>query len=162
MTCPRCLGNAHGHGSRNRHVILDGQKQWYFVHRGLCVGECQRSFTVLLPFMLPNKHYSGPEIEKVLVDFEEGATVNSVETDAEESTIQRWKRQFSSVIPVLCTQLEALAYKFFLIDTSLTTLPDRPLTRLKKAVGLLEESHLGWTILGRSYFRSLSYPVCIG
>jgi len=112
--------------------------------------------------MLPHKHYSGPEIEKVLSAFEEGATVNSVETGAEESTLRRWKRQFSSVIPVLSVQLEALAYKFFLKETSLSALPDRPLWRLKRALGLVEEIYPGWTILGRSFFRSLAHPLCLG
>jgi hypothetical protein len=112
--------------------------------------------------MLPNKHYSGPEIEQVLVAVEEGTPINSVATYAEESTIQRWKRQFSSVIPVLCAQLEALAYMLFMEKTSLSSLPDRPLSRLKKALGHLEKHRPEWTLLGRSYFRALAHPVCIG
>ena len=162
LICPRCLGVAHGHGSRKRHVIRNGQKYWYRVPRGLCVGKCKRSFTVLLPFMLPHKYYSGPEIEKVLSAFEEGATVNSVETSAEESTIQRWKQQFHSLIPILSEQLEELAHKFFHKETSLSTLPERPLWRLKRALGLVEEPNPHWTILARSFFWALAHPLCIG
>ena len=162
MICPRCLGAAHGHGSRKRHVIRNGEKCWHRVRRGQCIGKCERSFTVLLPFMLPHKHYSGPEIEEVLSTVEEGVAVNHVATWAEESTLHRWIRQFGSMIPVLSAQLEALAYKFFLKEVSLSILSDRPLTRLKRALGLVEEPYPKSTILGRSFFRALAYPHCVG
>jgi erythromycin esterase-like protein len=112
--------------------------------------------------MLPFKHYSGPEIEEVLFAFEEGATVNSVATGAEESTLQRWKKQFHSLIPILSEQLEALASKFFLKETSLSRIPDRPLRRLKRALGLVEEPDLDWTLLGRSFVWAQAHPLCIG
>ena len=117
---------------------------------------------MLLPFMLPHKHYSGPEIEEVLSVFEAGASVNSVETGAEESTLQRWKQQFRSLIPLLSGQLEELAHQFFDKKTSLSIIPDRPLWRLKRALGLLEAPDPGWTILGRSFFLALAHPLCLG
>lgn len=113
--------------------------------------------------MLPSKHYSAPEIEGVMAAFEAGVPVNSVETGAEESTLRRWKRQFRTVIPVLCSKLEALAQEFFEKETSLISLPASPLGRLKIALGLLEYPHPVWSVLGRAFFRAmLSHPLCLG
>jgi len=159
--CPRCFSPAHGHGTRKRHVIRNGEKCWYRVQRGLCIGKCRRSFTMLLPFMLPDKHYSGPEIEEALSDFEEGVVVNRVETGAEESTLRRWKRQFRSTIPILTTKIEALVQCWFQKTLPLST-TDSPLGRLKKALELVEVFPSGWTILAWSFFQALAHPLCLG
>jgi hypothetical protein len=116
---------------------------------------------MLLPFMLPDKHYSGPEIEEALSDFEEGVVVNRVETGAEESTLRRWKRQFRSTIPILTTKIEALVQCWFQKTLPLST-TDSPLGRLKKALELVEVFPSGWTILAWSFFQALAHPLCLG
>jgi hypothetical protein len=52
----------------------------------------------LLPdFLLPNKHYSGNEVESVIID---SATepVNNIDTEASEPTVRRWIKQIGERI----------------------------------------------------------------
>ena len=144
-------------------MIQAGKKVWYRIRRYLCVGDCKKSCTSLLPFMLPHKHYNAFDIEGALVAFEKTIHINRVETGAEESTLRRWKRQFRTVIPVLCSKLEVLAKEFFKKETSLVSLPSSPMRRLKLALDLLESPYPQWSILGRAFFRAmLSHPLCLG
>ncbi|MDR1481496.1 MAG: DUF6431 domain-containing protein, partial [Synergistaceae bacterium] len=69
---------------------------------------CGKTFTLLLPNMLPYKHYAAKEIEKVLLNQEE-PSCEPHECCAEESTLQRWKREFPEILTALASRLELLA-----------------------------------------------------
>jgi len=56
------------------------------------------AFHALLPdFLLPHKHYSGNEVEGVIID---SATepVSRIDTEASESTVRRWIKQINERI----------------------------------------------------------------
>ena len=114
-SCPSCgCEKLHKHGKRDRHVIEHGKKfgtqctVWYSVQRFLCTEyKCGKTFTLLLPNMLPHKHYAAPEIEQVLQKQEDPAAPHH-ECGAEESTLRRWKREFPEKLSALAAYLESL------------------------------------------------------
>jgi len=129
-TCPYCDSKKiHKYGKRDRHVI-EKEKVWYQVQRYHCTNyECGVYFTLLLPNMLPHKHYAAPEIEQVLKKQEDPAAPNH-ECGAEESTLRRWMREFPQKLSGLAAFLESLA------NISQTRLI-APLQRIYDALGLL-------------------------
>jgi len=129
-TCPYCGSKKiHKYGKRNRHVI-EKEKVWYKVQRYHCINyECGVYFTLLLPNMLPHKHYAAPEIEQVLKKQEDPAAPHH-ECGAEESTLRRWMREFPPKLSGLAAFLESLA------NISQTCLI-APLQRIYYALSLL-------------------------
>jgi hypothetical protein len=101
--------------------------------------------------MLPHKHYAAYEIEQVLQK-QEDPTVPPHECGAEESTLQRWKREFPEKLSALAASLESLAnaFEFRLVP---------PLQRIYKALNLLVrppplQNRLAW-----AFFLGTSHPV---
>jgi hypothetical protein len=66
-----------------------------------------RSHALLPDFLLPRKHYSGNEIESVLID---SATVpaGEIETEAGESTVKRWISEVGEKVKGACGLLKYL------------------------------------------------------
>ena len=58
---------------------------------------CRKWHALLPEFLLPHKHYSGNEVESVIID---SATevVKLIETSASESTVRRWIKQITERI----------------------------------------------------------------
>ena len=141
----------HKHGSRKRHVIERG-KTWHQVQRFRCTHcEHSRTFTVLLPNMLPHKHYAAPEIEQVLQN-QEDPTSPPQECGAEESTLRRWMLEFPSKLSELAASLESL------VNVFITRLVP-PLQRAYNALSLLvcpppNKNRLAWI-----FFVSKFHPV---
>ena len=128
-----CGGNLHKHGKRKRHVIEQGEKVWYFVQRLHCPA-CRKTFTLLPGNMMPNKHYAAPEIEQVLKK-QEDPEEPPHNCEAKESTLRRWLREFSQILPYLTSRLLILAGAsnfFFSTATPLQQL-DKALARFVKA-----------------------------
>ena len=62
----------------------------------------------MLPdFLLPRKHYSGNEIESVIID-SETLPANQIETEASEATVKRWIKQIGERIKRAVSQLKYL------------------------------------------------------
>jgi hypothetical protein len=59
--------------------------------------ECKKWHALLPDFLLPNKHYSGNEIESVIID-SASVPVNQIETEASEATVYRWIGQIGGRI----------------------------------------------------------------
>jgi hypothetical protein len=59
--------------------------------------KCRKWHALLPDFLLPRKHYSGNEIESVIID---GGTmsVSQIDTEASESTVRRWLNQIGERI----------------------------------------------------------------
>ena len=130
--CPFCGGKLHKHGTRKRHVIKGREKIWYDVQRFRCLNDdCRKTFTLLLPNMLPYKHYAAPEIEQVLQK-QEDPEAPLHECGAEESTLRRWKHEFPEVLNALAFRLESLA----IITISLISKAS-PLQRVYNALSLV-------------------------
>jgi hypothetical protein len=53
---------------------------------------CKKWHALLPDFLLPGKHYSGNEIESVIID-NETVPINQIETEASEVTVRRWIKQ---------------------------------------------------------------------
>ena len=79
--------------------------------------KCKKWHAVLPDFLLPDKHYSGNEIESVIID--SGATgIKQIETDASEATVRRWIKQIGErVTRAICI----LKYIFGVSETSIKT-----------------------------------------
>ena len=154
VRCPYCGSEKfHKHGSRKRHVI-ERVKTWYQVQRFRCTHCCEhRTFTVLLPNMLPHKHYAAPEIEQVLQN-QEDPTSSPHECGAEESTLRRWAREFPSKLSAFAALLELLA------NVSVTRLL-APLQRVYNALGLLVRPPANQCRLAWAFFVNKYHPVCV-
>jgi hypothetical protein len=69
----------------------------------LCTNpDCKKTHVVIPDFLNPYKRYVGAEIEASI----EQAT--TVVTDAEESTVRRWKKQFAQRLPDILNALVRL------------------------------------------------------
>ena len=59
--------------------------------------KCRICHSLQPDFLLPRKHYSGNEIESVIID-SESVPVNQIDTQASESTVRRWIRNVGAKI----------------------------------------------------------------
>jgi len=162
-TCPRCGGRLTGHGTRERHVIENGVKIWFRVRRRRCKdAKCKTSCTQLLPNMLPHKHYCAADVEEVLRAAETHTPTSELQTTADESTLRRWRNEFSAMLDVLSGTLESIATAVRRPVKPLLQMAKAPLARLREAVTALEELPAGWTYLSRAYFWRRTHPLCLG
>jgi hypothetical protein len=115
--------------------------------------------------MLPRKHYAAPEIEAVLDEAENGGLEPSLaaapETHAEESTLRRWIKEFSVLLPIMAGWLEQMAETPGMTGASLVRLSDRPLRRIRRAVEALQELPSGVSRLAYAFEILTSHPVCL-
>lgn len=89
IRCEICLQPMAIHSHYSRGIKEAGQRI------AIAIVWCEKcgKFHALLPdFLLPHKHYSGNEVEYVVI---EGATepVKLIDTAASESTVRRWLKQ---------------------------------------------------------------------
>ena len=134
---------------------LSRKKKWYSVQRFRC-SSCGKTFTQLLPNMLPRKHYAAPEIEQVLRKHEDPAAPIAC-CGAEESTLNRWKLEFPEILTALTFKLCSMANATMSLISAA-----RPLQRLYDALKLLlrpppEGSYLAW-----AFYVSKTHPVHVG
>jgi len=87
--CRLCLDTMTIHSHYERGIKETGERIT------ITIVWCERcgEYHALLPdFLLPHKHYSGNEIESVIIDSATEA-VDRIETEASESTVRRWIKQ---------------------------------------------------------------------
>lgn len=93
--CERCLRPMTKHSSYTRSIKETGEE--IEITMVWCRG-CNGWHALLPDFLLPNKHYSGNEIEGVIIDSATEPAI-LIETAASESTVRRWiKRVGGSII----------------------------------------------------------------
>jgi len=102
--CELCLQPLKLHSSYERGIKETGQKLSITVV--WCSG-CKKWHALLPDFLLFRKHYSGNEIESVIID---SATVpvDEIETEASESTVRRWITQVGEGVGRACGILKYL------------------------------------------------------
>jgi hypothetical protein len=113
--------------------------------------------------MLPYKHYSAMEIEEVLREEEtkeENSTAppNKFECPAEESTLRRWRKEFSEKLRQIASRLEVEAETAALSLAS----PKSGLRRCRDALvslGFVIPNDTCW--LSWAFFLSKTHPVCV-
>jgi hypothetical protein len=86
IICEICLKAMSYHSSYWRGAKETGQR--FKIIMACCKG-CNNFHALLPDFLLPHKHYSGTEIEGVILD-SEIMPVNQIETQASQATINRW------------------------------------------------------------------------
>jgi len=114
--CPVCQSRAHIHGTYIRKVIeinLEGSILETVVEitiaRVKCTSEeCGKTHAIIPDFLCPNKRYKSEEISESIEIYEETGSIEEVKTSAEESTIRRWIKQYSSKIDMIVTALERI------------------------------------------------------
>jgi hypothetical protein len=114
--------------------------------------------------MVPYKHYAASEIEEVLEEVEkteEEATAGLPDTHAEESTIQRWKKDFAEKMPLMAGQLEQIAADLGMGGSSLLQRSEKPLQRLREIVEVFQELPSRVSSLAYAFWLLISHPVCV-
>ena len=87
--CELCLRAMRRHSSYSRDIRETGETLEITV---VWCRKCKKWHALLPDFILPNKHYSGNEIESVIID-SGNVAVSQIETEASESTVRRWINQ---------------------------------------------------------------------
>jgi hypothetical protein len=95
---------------------------------------------------LPFKHYTAPEIERVLRHLLGGGTYDRSPCLADASTLKRWWKEFSRKLPQWAALLEALIYTFSQQAANLTNHFDL-LKRLEQAIAKLPALPTRWTVM---------------
>lgn len=98
LQCEKCLQGMKRHSSYTRGIKETGEKLTIEIIR---CKQCKNGHALLPDFLLPGKHYSGNEIESVLID---SATVpvDEIETEASESTVRRWIKEVGERVRGAC------------------------------------------------------------
>jgi hypothetical protein len=102
--CEFCLRPMARHSSYMRKIKETGQE---IVINVVWCNKCRKWHALLPDFLLPNKHYSGNEIESVIIDSAFNA-VSRIETEASEATVRRWIRQIGRKIEQAVSHLKFL------------------------------------------------------
>jgi hypothetical protein len=87
--CPLCLQPMKRHSDYKRSIKETGEQITITM---IWCRACSKWRALLPDFMLPGKHYSGNEIEGVLIDSATEAS-KMIETEASESTVRRWIKE---------------------------------------------------------------------
>jgi len=93
--CELCLRPMGRHSSYTRGIRETGEK--LEITMVWCRG-CRNFHSLQPDFLLPHKHYSGNEIEGVIIDSATEASAILIETKASESTVRRWVKQIGGRI----------------------------------------------------------------
>ena len=112
--------------------------------------------------MLPYKHYPAHVIESAVESFERGTPVNEIATDAEESTLRRWRRQFNTALPEMCGKLKIVVKFVAKEKSSLCEIAKTHLAQLKIYLESIGDADSGHTVLGRTFLNIAAYPVYVG
>ena len=94
IKCQICLSSMKVHSYYYREIKETGE--WITIAVVWC-RKCRKWHSLTPDFLLHHKHYSGNEIESVIID---SATehVTKIETEASESTARRWIKQIGDRI----------------------------------------------------------------
>ena len=133
IRCEECLQPMKRHSGYERGIKETGQK--IAITMAYC-GKCKKHHALLPDFILPRKHYSGNEIESVIID-SETATVNEIETEASEITARRWIAEIGERIKRAIGVLKYLFARMGKTVSELTIQPGAPYNELEQ---LLEKA----------------------
>jgi len=89
ILCELCLEPMKRHSHYKREIKETGQEITIIM---VWCRACRKWHSLLPDFLLHRKHYSGNEIESVIID-SETVPVNEIETEASEATVRRWIKQ---------------------------------------------------------------------
>jgi hypothetical protein len=104
ILCELCLQPMKKHSVYKRKIKETGQKITINV---VWCSACRKWHALLPDFLLPRKHYSGNEIESVIID-SASDPVSQIETDASEATVRRWIKEIGERVKRACGKLKYL------------------------------------------------------
>jgi len=102
IRCALCLRPMRYHSSYVRAIKETGQKLRITV--AWC-SACEKWHALLPDFLLPRKHYSGNEIEGVIID-SGTLSADEIDTEASYSTVRRWIKQIGESIGLAVSKLK--------------------------------------------------------
>jgi hypothetical protein len=112
--------------------------------------------------LLPRKHYVAAEIEKVVHHFLDGGKLSELSfSDACESTVRRWLKEFSQKLPQWAGLLEA---RIFSLSGQIPSFirDSHPLKRLEAALTRLPPLPSWWTVMVKAlWWLENSHPLCL-
>jgi len=94
ILCELCLQPMKRHSRYKRGIKETGEELTITV---VWCRACKKWHALLPDFILWRKHYSGNEIESVLID-SESAPISKIETEASEPTVRRWIEQIGEKV----------------------------------------------------------------
>jgi hypothetical protein len=110
---------------------------------------------------LPFKHYAAAEIEGVLYHQADGS-LSDFDTNADESTLRRWWKEFSGKLEQWAGIIESGAQQLYRQSSRLATLPIHPLKRLEEALSGLPLLPSHWTIMVKTlWWLNPTHPLCL-
>ena len=136
ICCERCLQPMKCHSRYNRGIKETGQKIAITI---VWCNACKIYHALLPDFLLPKKHYSGNEIESVIIDSEDVA-INQIETEASESTVRRW---ISKINERIKRSIGMLKYQFKRMGKTISELaiqPGPPYSELEQILEMAPKS----------------------
>ena len=95
IRCDQCLKRMRCHSHYDRWIKETGERLTITM---VWCRKCEEWHSLLPDFLLPHKHYSGNEIEGVIIDGAEVGPVSHIDTNASESTVRRWIKQINERI----------------------------------------------------------------
>jgi len=130
IRCAHCLLPMTRHSSYLREIKETGDQ---IAITMVWCKKCRSWHSLQPDFLLPHKHYSGNEIESVLIDSATEA-VNRIDTPASESTVRRWIKQTGARI---LQAVSILKYLFGRAGQALNEVaidPDSPYNELEEVL----------------------------
>ena len=104
ICCALCLKQMRRHSKYDRGIKETGEELTITV---VWCRKCKKWHALLPDFLLPHKHYSGNEIESVIIDSAAGPLKN-IDREASEPTVRRWIKQIGERIKQAISQLKLL------------------------------------------------------
>jgi len=131
------------------------------VRRGKCV-ECLKTFTILPAGVLPFKRYHESIVEQAVSDFEAGTRIRDVVAPAEESTLRRWKKEFSELLSKFCTVMCTAVNFIKKLGLQPPVVCENRMTLLKKYFNIFDGAEYSGNILRRCFWFSASHHLRVG
>ena len=108
---------------------------------------------------MPFKQYLTSEIEAVLRHLYDGGKLSEAPSEADESTLRRWWREFSYKLQEWAGELEARVFQVFHRIPGLLDDPD-PLTRMEASLSRLPALPSAWPTIAKTlWWLKKSHPL---
>jgi len=103
IRCPLCGGIVRFRDRKSRKVKRSGGEVWHFRLRRMLCEECETLHTEIPEIIQPYKHYDSETIQGVI-----DGTDDSLVCTADDSTIHRWKTEFSKATTEIAQRLASV------------------------------------------------------
>jgi F0F1-type ATP synthase membrane subunit b/b' len=137
MRCEHCNQPLNRHSSYTRGIKETGEQiEIIIVSCKNCkdAGQHKHSHALLPDFILPRKHYSAYEIEKVIGQHA-SQPVSDIDTEASESTVRRWIEEMEQKMQ---RAINSIKWQFIEMKATVSEIRSEAKTRYEELVDLLK------------------------